>query len=59
MCMSLTINLMRDVENLANMDSTSRNARNSVTGLIKQMKKSPQGKRMSEVKMKMDLLVMI
>lgn len=39
--------LMRDVENLANLDSTSRNARNLVNGLIKQMKKSPQGKRMN------------
>ena len=41
-------NLMRDVENLANMDSTSKNARNSVTSLVNQMKKSPQGNRMSE-----------
>jgi ribosomal protein S17E len=39
--------LMRDVENLANLDSTSRNARNTVNGLIKQMKKSPQGQRMN------------
>ncbi|MFJ7728241.1 YhcN/YlaJ family sporulation lipoprotein [Neobacillus sp. NPDC097160] len=39
--------LMRDVENLANTDSTSRNARNLVNGLITQMKKSPQGTRMS------------
>jgi ribosomal protein S17E len=39
--------LMRDVENLANTDSTSRNARNLVTGLITQMKKSPQGNRMN------------
>lgn len=39
--------LMRDVENLANLDSTSRNARNLVNGLIKQMKKSPQGTRMN------------
>ncbi|MBT2738128.1 YhcN/YlaJ family sporulation lipoprotein [Bacillus sp. ISL-7] len=39
--------LMRDVENLANLDSTSRNARNLVNGLIKQMKKSPQGERMN------------
>lgn len=39
--------LMRDVENLANLDSTSRNARNLVDGLIKQMKKSPQGQRMN------------
>lgn len=39
--------LMRDVENLANMDSTSRNARNSVNHLIAQMKKSPQGSRMN------------
>lgn len=41
-------NLMRDVENLANLDSTSRNARSSVTQLIKVMKKSPQGTRMSD-----------
>ncbi len=39
--------LMRDVENLANLDSTSRNARNLVNGLVKQMKKSPQGQRMN------------
>ncbi|PEQ84116.1 sporulation protein [Bacillus sp. AFS006103] len=39
--------LIRDVENLANLDSTSRNARNLVNGLIKQMKKSPQGQRMN------------
>jgi ribosomal protein S17E len=39
--------LMRDVENLANVDSTSRNARNSVASLIKQMKKSPQGERIN------------
>ncbi|MFF2446804.1 YhcN/YlaJ family sporulation lipoprotein [Neobacillus sp. NPDC058068] len=39
--------LMRDVENLANLDSTSRNSRNLVTGLVKQMKKSPQGQRIS------------
>ena len=39
--------LMRDVENLANTDSTSRNARNLVNGLITQMKKSPQGRPMS------------
>jgi ribosomal protein S17E len=41
-------NLMRDVENLANLDSTSKNARNLVNGLVKQMKKSPQGSRMSD-----------
>ncbi len=39
--------LMRDVENLANTDSTSKNARSLVNGLITQMKKSPQGQRMS------------
>jgi hypothetical protein len=39
---------MRDVENLANLDSTSHNARNLVNGLITQMKKSPQGNRMSD-----------
>ena len=35
--------LVRDVENLANLDSTSKNARNAVTQLITEMKKSPQG----------------
>jgi ribosomal protein S17E len=39
--------LIRDVENLANLDSTSKNARNLVSGLITQMKKSPQGLRMN------------
>ncbi|EKN63618.1 putative lipoprotein [Neobacillus bataviensis LMG 21833] len=39
--------LMRDVENLANTDSNSRNARNLVNGLITQMKKSPQGSRVN------------
>jgi ribosomal protein S17E len=39
--------LMRDVENLSHLDSTSKNARNSVTQLITQMKKSPQGTPMS------------
>lgn len=39
-------NLMRDVENLANLDANSRNARNSVNELIKRMKQSPQGTRM-------------
>jgi hypothetical protein len=41
-------NLMRDVENLANLDSTSKNARTSVNHLIKMMKKSPQGTHMSD-----------
>lgn len=41
--------LMRDVQNLENLDSTSRNARNSVNQLITQMKKSPQGTRMNAV----------
>ncbi|WHY76716.1 YhcN/YlaJ family sporulation lipoprotein [Neobacillus sp. WH10] len=39
--------LMRDVENLANTDSTGKNARNLVNGLITQMKKSPQGQPIS------------
>jgi hypothetical protein len=39
---------MRDVENLANLNTTSRNARNSVNHLIKLMKDSPQGKPMDE-----------
>jgi ribosomal protein S17E len=39
--------LMRDVENLSHLDSTSKNARNSVNQLIAQMKKSPQGAPMS------------
>jgi len=42
-------NLMQDVENLASMNSTSRNARNSVGSLIKQMLKSPQGTRINSV----------
>ncbi len=40
--------LMRDVENLANLDSTSRNARTSVAAVIKHMKKSPQGERINQ-----------
>ncbi|WP_420490632.1 YhcN/YlaJ family sporulation lipoprotein [Neobacillus drentensis] len=40
--------LRKDVENLANIDSTSRNARNLVNGLIQQMKKSPQGQRVND-----------
>ena len=39
--------LMRDVENLANLDSTSRNARRSVNSVISEMKKSPQGARLN------------
>ncbi|MCL6572958.1 MAG: YhcN/YlaJ family sporulation lipoprotein, partial [Bacillus sp. (in: Bacteria)] len=39
--------LMRDIENLANTDSTNRNARTLVSGLITQMKKSPQGTSMN------------
>lgn len=39
--------LMRDVENLANLDSNSRNSRHAVTELITQMKKSPQGMRLN------------
>jgi ribosomal protein S17E len=39
--------LLRDVENLSHLDSTSRNARNTVSQLITQMKKSPQGTPMS------------
>lgn len=39
--------LMRDVENLANLDSNSRNSRHAVTELIAQMKKSPQGMRLN------------
>ncbi|WP_462411110.1 YhcN/YlaJ family sporulation lipoprotein [Neobacillus sp. Marseille-QA0830] len=35
--------LMRDVENLAHLDSGSAQARNQVTSLIKRMLKSPQG----------------
>jgi virulence-associated protein VapD len=40
--------LMRDVENLANFDSNNKEARDSVNNVIKQMKKSPQGTRMSD-----------
>jgi ribosomal protein S17E len=39
--------LMRDVQNLANLDSNSRNSRNQVNYLITQMKKSPQGTRLN------------
>lgn len=39
--------LMRDVESLSHLDSTSKNARNSVSQLITQMKKSPQGSPMN------------
>lgn len=39
--------LMKDVESLSHLDSTSRNARSSVNHLITLMKKSPQGKRMN------------
>lgn len=39
--------LMRDVENLANVDSTSRHARTTVNSVIKQMLKSPQGSRVN------------
>lgn len=39
--------LMRDVQNLANLDSNNRNSRNSVNYVIKQMLKSPQGYRMN------------
>lgn len=38
--------LMRDVESLAKLDSTHRNARGSVNQLIMQMKKSPQGNKL-------------
>jgi ribosomal protein S17E len=41
-------NHMRDVENLANYNTTSKNARNSVNHLIKLMKDSPQGKPVDE-----------
>lgn len=39
--------LRRDVENLAGLHSTSRNARNAVDHVIKLMKESPQGERMN------------
>jgi len=39
--------LMRDVENLASMDSASRNSRHSVNSVITQMLKSPQGARLN------------
>lgn len=39
--------LRRDVENLAGLNSTSKNARNVVDNVIKQMKKSPQGKNLN------------
>jgi hypothetical protein len=39
--------LMRDVQNLAGLDSTSRHARSSVNSVITQMLKSPQGARLN------------
>ncbi|MBT2657463.1 YhcN/YlaJ family sporulation lipoprotein [Bacillus sp. ISL-18] len=39
--------LMRDVQNLASLDSTSRHARSTVNSVIKQMLKSPQGARLN------------
>ncbi|MDP4085636.1 MAG: YhcN/YlaJ family sporulation lipoprotein [Bacillota bacterium] len=39
--------LRRDVEALSYLDSTSKHARNLVNHLIKEMKKSPQGKAMN------------
>jgi hypothetical protein len=39
--------LMKDVESLSHLDSTSRNARGSVNHLITLMKKSPQGERLN------------
>ncbi|MCM2531171.1 YhcN/YlaJ family sporulation lipoprotein [Neobacillus pocheonensis] len=39
--------LIRDVEALSHLDSTSKNARKNVNSLITQMKKSPQGKPMN------------
>jgi ribosomal protein S17E len=41
--------LIRDVQSLARLDSTSTSARTSVNQLVKQMKKSPQGDPMSKV----------
>ncbi|MED3563578.1 YhcN/YlaJ family sporulation lipoprotein [Bacillus xiapuensis] len=40
--------LMRDIENLSHMDSTNKNSRSSINYVIKQMKDSPQGNRMSD-----------
>ena len=39
--------LMRDVENLASLDSNGRHSRSQVNHVIKLMKKSPQGYRMN------------
>ncbi|XJZ26813.1 YhcN/YlaJ family sporulation lipoprotein [Bacillota bacterium Lsc_1132] len=36
-------NLIRDVENLSHLDSTSKNTRSNVNQVISRMKKSPQG----------------
>ncbi len=38
---------IRDVENLSHLDSASKNARRNVTSIITKMKKSPQGKPLS------------
>ncbi|MEH7108448.1 YhcN/YlaJ family sporulation lipoprotein [Bacillus sp. JJ1764] len=40
--------LLRDVENLASLDSTGKNSRDQVNYVISQMKKSPQGARMNK-----------
>lgn len=41
--------LIRDVENLSHLSSTSKNARRNVSYVIKEMKKSPQGSPMVSV----------
>lgn len=40
--------LMRDVENLSHMDARNKNARHSINYVIRQMKDSPQGNRLSD-----------
>ena len=47
MSMLQTRKLNEGCRKLAHLDSTSRNARNSVSHLITQMKKSPQGAPMN------------
>ncbi|MBI0577574.1 YhcN/YlaJ family sporulation lipoprotein [Neobacillus cucumis] len=40
--------LMRDVENLSHMDARNKNSRHSINYVIRQMKDSPQGNRLSD-----------
>jgi hypothetical protein len=39
--------LFQDIERYKNLDETTEHVKNSIDGLVKEMKKSPQGERMS------------